>query len=95
LIKTYRKTTTIQAEQFDGSAEMIEKYSIGMMPAMMIDQFGDPDDSDNWPEPSFRINTLEGKMRLRVGDWIATGIQGERWVIADDVFKQTYVEAEE
>lgn len=92
MMKTYRKTVTIQAEQFNGSAEMIEKYAIGVMPAMMINQFGDSDDSNNWSEPSFRINTLEGKMRLRVGDWIATGIQGERWVIADDVFEQTYEE---
>lgn len=93
MIKTYRETATIQAEQFDGSDEMIKKYAIGVMPAMMIDQFSDPDDSNNWSEPSFRINTLEGKMRLRVGDWIATGVKGERWVIADYVFKASYVEA--
>lgn len=94
-MKTYRKTATIQAEQFDGSDEMIEKYAIGVMPAMMINQFGDSDDSNNWSEPSFCINTLEGKMRLRVGDWIATGVKGERWAIADNVFKQTYEEVEE
>ena len=92
MIKTYRKTATIQAEQFDGSPEMIEKYAIGVMPAMVIDQFSNPDDTKNWLEPSFRINTLEGKMRLRVGDWIATGIQGEHWAIADDVFEASYVE---
>lgn len=45
MTKTYRKTTTIQAEQFDGSPEMIEKYAIGVMPAMVIDQFSNPDDT--------------------------------------------------
>ena len=28
MIKEYRKKTTIKAEQFDGSKEMIEKYDI-------------------------------------------------------------------
>ena len=28
MIKTYRKTAIIKAEQFDGSNEMIEKYKL-------------------------------------------------------------------
>lgn len=77
MIKIYRKTTTIKAEQFDGSDEMIEKYNI--TPPMPLD-------------PDYTINTLEGDMVLGVGDWVVTGIKGEYWPIADDIFKKTYAE---
>lgn len=88
MIKTYRKTEMIKAEQFDGSKALIDKYPIGVLPVMQIDQFGDLNDENNWSEPVFHIRTLKGMFRLRVGDWIATGTNGERWLIADDVFKQ-------
>lgn len=78
MIKTYRKTTTIQAEQFDGSAEMAKRYSI--------------DYWRNTNDPMFRLKTLEGSMSLNVGDWIVTGVKGEHWAIVDDVFKETYAE---
>ena len=29
-----------------------------------------------------------------IGDWIATGIDGEHWAIKDDIFKKTYTEAD-
>lgn len=77
MIKVYRKTATIKAEQFDGSDEMVKKYNI--TPPMPLD-------------PDYTINTLEGNMVLGVGDWIATGIKGEHWPIASDVFKNTYAE---
>lgn len=80
-LKTYRKTATIQAEQFDGSDEMIKRYSI--------------DYWRNTNDPMFRLKTLEGSMSLNVGDWIATGVKGEHWAIADDVFKTSYVEVTE
>lgn len=77
MTKIYFKTATINAEQFDGSDEMIEKYNI--TPPMPLD-------------PDYTINTLEGDMVLGVGDWIATGVNGEHWPIVDDVFKKTYAE---
>lgn len=77
MIKVYRKTATIKAEQFDGSDKMVKKYNI--TPPMPLD-------------PDYTINTLEGDMVLGVGDWIATGVNGENWAISDDVFKKTYAE---
>lgn len=77
MIKIYRKTTTIKAEQFDGSDKMIKKYNI--TPPMPLD-------------PDYTINTMEGDMVLGVGDWISTGVNGEHWAISDDVFKKTYAE---
>ena len=74
MIKTYRKITTIQAEQFDGSDEMMKKYGLLY---------------DAEPE-GILLPTKEGKMLMYEGDWIATGVEGEHWAIADDVFKKTY-----
>lgn len=76
----YRKTALIEAEQFDGSNEMIEKYDIAEIPQ-----------TDNTDKPwKCFIFTLEGNVELNINDWIATGINGEHWPIADDIFKKTY-----
>ncbi len=40
-------------------------------------------------EPS-EIVTLEGTMRAEVGDYIITGVQGERYPCKPDIFKATY-----
>jgi len=81
IIKTY--TTTVKTEVFDGSDEMIEKYDIKRRPVDV--GFG-----DIGVLPS--IHTLEGNMWIHKGDWIATGVNGDPWVIADDIFKKSYVE---
>jgi len=36
------------------------------------------------------ISTLEGKMWISEGDWIITGVQGERYPIKPDIFEETY-----
>lgn len=36
------------------------------------------------------IETLEGTMRADVGDWIVTGINGERYPVKPDIFEKTY-----
>ena len=77
MIKTYHKTGTIKAEQFDGSNEMVKKYHI---------------DFDDLYVLQFRIETMQGWVWLAVGDWIATDVNGEYWPIADDIFKETYAE---
>lgn len=77
MIKIYRKTGTIKAEQFDGSKEMCEKYCI------------EYDESYILP---FRIETLDGWLGMKVGDWISTGVNGGHRPIADDIFKETYAE---
>ncbi len=40
------------------------------------------------------IETLEGKMYAEIGDWIITGIQGERYPCKPDIFAATYEEVE-
>lgn len=75
----YRKTTLIEAERFDGSEKMIKKYCLGYWKG-----------TDTNIIYEYSIPTLEGPMDLGIGDWIATGVNGEHWAIADDVFKKTY-----
>jgi hypothetical protein len=77
MIKIYRKTVTIKVEKFDGSNEMADKYGIEFDEAYIL---------------SFRLDTLEGWIGIRIGDWIATGVKGEHWAIANDIFKKTYAE---
>ncbi len=40
------------------------------------------------------IQTLEGKMICSVGDWIVTGIAGERYPCKPGIFMATYEAAE-
>lgn len=40
------------------------------------------------------IQTLEGFMRLSPGDWIITGIKGERYPCKPDIFEATYEKVE-
>lgn len=36
------------------------------------------------------IHTLEGDMQISVGDFIVTGIRGEKYPCKPDIFEQTY-----
>ena len=36
------------------------------------------------------IETLEGTMHADVGDWIITGVKGERYPCKPDIFEATY-----
>ena len=38
----------------------------------------------------FVIETLEGQHSVAPGDWIITGVQGEKYPCKPDIFKQTY-----
>lgn len=80
----YIKTAVTEAEQFDGSQQLVDKYEILVGSTMFNGYVG---------EPSLcYIQTVEGNLRIHVGDWIATGAQGEHWPVADGIFKQTYKE---
>lgn len=38
----------------------------------------------------FLIRTLEGDMRVSPGDWIITGVKGEKYPCKPDIFEATY-----
>lgn len=78
----YIKTTTTEFEQFDGSDEMFKKY--GIRPDM-----GTANVVTGKPL-YFLMPTLEGELSFEIGDWIATGVNGEHWAVKDEIFKKTY-----
>ena len=41
------------------------------------------------------IETLEGTMRADPGDWIITGVNGEKYPCKPDIFEKTYERVEE
>jgi hypothetical protein len=78
-ISKFYKRAMITAEQFDGTNVMAEKYRL--WPSLDLH----PESSMWWS-----LETLEGTLAIHVGDWIATGLSGEHWPIADDIFRKTY-----
>ncbi|KIX91435.1 sugar ABC transporter substrate-binding protein [Staphylococcus microti] len=36
------------------------------------------------------IETLEGRMKAEKGDWIITGVNGEKYPVKPDIFEKTY-----
>lgn len=78
VLREYRKTATIKAEQFTEEPEQVFKY--GMFPSV-----------DNRANKfQYFLPTKEGDMGINSGDWIATGEKGEHWAIKDDIFRLTY-----
>ena len=78
MLHKYRKTALIEAEQFDGTDEMANKYNmlweLDLREDMLIPY----------------LPTREGNMFIKKGDWFATGVDGEHWAIDQDIFERTY-----
>ena len=47
---------------------------------------------DSTSSTGFRIDTLEGSHEVSEGDWIITGVKGERYPCKPDIFLMTYEE---
>ena len=47
-------------------------------------------DWDENDKPTIQIQTLEGVMTARLGDWIIRGVGGEFYPCKPDIFEQTY-----
>lgn len=41
-------------------------------------------------QPRMTIETLEGTMIARPGDWVLRGVKGEIYPCRDDIFRETY-----
>lgn len=47
-------------------------------------------DECGYSTPEMHIQTLEGRMSARPGDWIVKGLRGEFYPIKPDIFEKTY-----
>jgi len=55
-----------------------------------------PPELDICPEYRWvEVVTLEGTMTAQIGDWIITGVKGERYPCKPDIFEATYEPVEE
>lgn len=45
---------------------------------------------DSNSSTGYSIDTLEGKHEVSIGDWIITGIKGEKYPCKPDIFAMTY-----
>ena len=89
MIKNYRKKpVVIQAMIFEDTTERIMALNdeLGLDP-VRVDYGVNP--------PQLIIETLEGKMRGNVGDYIIKGVKGEFYACKPDIFEQTYEEVAE
>ena len=79
-----KKPVVIEAMQFTGKgsgyyiAEWMRSSSVGSIPL------------DSWAEDHMDLETLEGTMTARPGDWIIRGVQGEFYPCKPDIFEATY-----
>jgi len=48
-----------------------------------------------WSKTGWLIDTLEGWHEVTEGDWIITGIKGEKYPIKPDIFVMTYEKMDE
>lgn len=88
MIKTYRKTATIQAEQFDGSEEMIERYDIRVEEGLAMKAGKIANEIVYWlPVSTYTDEPFE--MKVTLGDWIV--LDGDEYeVMPNNMFEGKY-----
>ena len=87
-MKFRKKPIVVEAEQF-----FPNKPHSGGVEQFVTNQTEDENGIKNiWY--GWRIKTLEGFMKVSPGDWIITGVKGERYPCKPDIFEATYEVAE-
>lgn len=87
----YVKTVPIEAEQLTGFMDIAKKFDIRIEPDPSLFNRDSVSFCDDLiPKGKYFLPTLEGEMEVNIGDYIATGVDGEHWAIKEDVFKKTY-----
>lgn len=86
--KYRKKPIIIEATQFDPVNHPDDRWPEGVIP---WSRAGYQPRDMSWGY----IDTLEGKMHVMSGDWIITGITGEKYPCKDEIFKKTYERVEE
>lgn len=84
MIKTYRKTATVDAIQFTGDNDYELREFITCSRSFT--------ESLHTGVKTIIIKTLEGNMVANVGDYICRGSAGEFWPIKKEIFESTYIE---
>jgi len=83
--KYRKKPVVIEAFQFDSSDALSESILKEPNISVKFEESGDT---------VLLIQTLEGVMTAKNGDWIIKGIKGEFYPCRDDIFQATYEKVE-
>jgi hypothetical protein len=81
MAKYRKKPIVIEAQQFHVRKH---PWPTGVRARQCVDEDGCPFDG-----PTV-IDTSEGELHVSEGDWIITGIKGERYPCKPDIFEATY-----
>jgi len=87
MAKYRKKPVVIEAEQFNYHPEQPKGAKYGAKTGDMFMEFPIWVDKDGF---HLFIPTLEGEHRVNVGDWIITGIKGEKYPCTRNIFAATY-----
>jgi hypothetical protein len=79
-VKYRKKPVVIEAVQWHGESNCQEVF----------DFLGLEHSEDELDHSEIHIETLEGTMTARPGDWIIKGVKGERYPRKPDIFEATY-----
>lgn len=86
MVARYRKrAVTIEAHQFNGLEDYLEIMKWMQASGSPLMQ--------GYSTPDMWIQTLEGRMTARPGDWIIKGVVGEFYPCKPDIFAATYESA--
>jgi hypothetical protein len=86
--KFQKRSVAIEAMPFDGTWASAKEILEWMETDRPIDRSG-----NRWSDREgglIHINTLEGEMAARAGDWIIRGVKGEFYPCKPDIFTATY-----
>ena len=85
-MKFRKKPVVIDAEEFKDTAEAMNNIrNMGVRPIRVANSNG---------QVVLHIDTLEGIMEAKIGDWIIKGINGEFYPCKPDIFEKTYERVE-
>ena len=87
-MKYRKKPIVIEAVQWVGDNH------IDIMKELSAQKYIDVWVDDKTRERYLEIETLEGRMKASVGDYIIKGIRGEFYPCKPDIFEQTYEKVE-
>lgn len=82
MAKYRKKPVVIDAVQFNGTNFDTIEAELGLHVSDEVLKHQAP----------FEIGTLEGSMRVDLGDWVIKGVKGEFYPCKPDIFAATYVE---
>lgn len=83
-----KKPVVIEAEQFLIKESFLGTTEINIPNAVVKKKFTDYQDAA--PYYKYGVETLEGFMECKNGDWIIKGVNGEFYPCKPDIFDKTY-----